>query len=515
MSESDRPIQDGQHSQDGQPPVEASQHEQPLRPEPAEPVPLTEPTEPTSQADDQAGERVEQSMHHDPTPTDPVGLDLPVAGQPPATPVAVIPPPVWPTEDPAGGQPAGQQAGQPAGPPAGPAAGPAGSGPTTRLPSPATGDNRRSGRGRLVAAALVLALVTGGVGGGVGGVIGYRMADEEQPGLSALDTPKPPTRDASNVVPGSAEDVAAKVLPSVVQLQVRGRGAGNEGSGVVLSGDGLILTNNHVVAAAADGGDILAVFADGTRADASIVGRDPSSDLAVVRADGVSGLTEAELGRSDDLAVGQQVVAIGSPLGLTGTVTTGIISSLNRPVRAGGQGSDQFTVLDAIQTDAAINPGNSGGPLVDGQGRVIGINSAIAIVPGLAGEAGQSGSIGLGFAIPIDSARRIADELATNGKATQPLLGVRVLDAQTDDSTVTGAMVRDVEPDSAADEAGIKAGEIITRVDDRVIDSSDELVAAIRSHEPGATVEIEVGDRDDQRTVEVELGTQTIDPNGG
>ena len=363
----------------------------------------------------------------------------------------------------------------------------------------------------MVAAAAALVLAVGGISGAVGGVVGYNLADHAVPTASALDAAKPPTRQASSAPTGSAEQVAAKVLPSVVQLRVQGRTGNGEGSGVVLSEDGLILTNNHVVAGAVGGGEIMAVFNDGRRASVEIVGRDPSSDIAIVRAEGVSGLTPAELGRSDDLAVGQQVIAIGSPLGLSGTVTTGIISALNRPVRAGGSSSDQTTVLDAIQTDAAINPGNSGGPLVDAQGRVIGINSAIATVS--TDSEGQGGSIGLGFAIPIDQVRRIADELTHNGKATQAVLGVSITGSQSLTSA-PGATVARVESGSVAEQAGIKAGEVITKVDDRIIEDSDELVAAVRSHAPGDSVKIEVGDGTHQRTIEVTLGSRTIEPGG-
>jgi putative serine protease PepD len=378
-----------------------------------------------------------------------------------------------------------------------------------RQPSP--GHPARRGRTGIAAVATVLALTAGVIGGGIGGVVGYNIADGGATGTSALDAAKPPARQTSSAPAGSAEQVAAKVLPSVVQLQVEGRTGAGDGSGIMLSSDGLILTNNHVVEAAANGGAVIAVFSDGRRGSAAIVGRDPSSDLAIVRAEGVSGLTAAELGRSDDLAVGQQVVAIGSPLGLSGTVTTGIISALNRPVRAGGQSSDQTTVLDAIQTDAAINPGNSGGPLADDQGRVIGINSAIATVS--ANSDSQGGSIGLGFAIPIDQARRIADELTRNGKSTQAVLGVSVSGSQGQNATA-GATVAKVEPGSAAERTGIKVGEVITKVDDRMIEDSDELVAAVRSHAPGDPVKIEVGDGDNQRTVDVTLGSRTIEPGG-
>lgn len=371
-------------------------------------------------------------------------------------------------------------------------------------PVPPSGEPKR-GRG-IIAGATLVALLVGGTAGGVSGAVGARLADNGETEVSALDQPRPEARQAADAPPGSVQQVAQEVLPSVVQLQVvSGRGAGS-GSGIVLSSDGLILTNNHVVAAAAGGGILEVSLNDGRIVPATIVGRDPTSDLAVVRAQGVSGLNPAELGRSDDLVVGQQVVAVGSPLGLSGTVTAGIISALERPVRAGGQGSDQSTVLDAIQTDAAINPGNSGGALVDMQGRVIGVNTAIATVA----LGGQGGSIGLGFAIPIDQVRRIAEELTTTGRANQPVLGVSVTSGPNG-----GAQVEQVEPNSPAEQAGIPPGAVITRVDDRAIEDSDELVAAIRSYPPGARVNITfTTPGGPERTVPVTLGSRTVSAGG-
>ncbi|MGH3887591.1 MAG: trypsin-like peptidase domain-containing protein [Pseudonocardiaceae bacterium] len=360
-------------------------------------------------------------------------------------------------------------------------------------------------RGGLVRGAVALALVVGLAAGGVGGVVGYQLAGAGSGVISALDQPVPGAQPVANLPAGSVEQVARKVTPSVIQLRVRGPRAAGEGSGIVLSADGLILTNNHVVAPAVDGGELVAVLQDGRSAPVEIVGRAPSFDLAVVRAQDLNGLTQAQLGSSEDVRVGQEVVAIGSPLGLSGTVTSGIISALERPVRAGGERSGQDTVLDAIQTDAAINPGNSGGPLTDMQGRVIGINTAIASL-GL-GE-GQAGSIGLGFAIPIDQARRIANELVRTGQASQAILGVSVPAGQPEDGA---AVVGQVVPGGAAAAAGIQPGEMITKVDDRVIDSGDALVAAVRSHDPGSQAMITVkNSAGATRQVQVTLGSQQV-----
>ena len=224
-------------------------------------------------------------------------------------------------------------------------------------------------------------------------------------------------------------------------------------------------------------------FSDGRTAPFTVVGTDPTSDIAVVRVQGVSGLTPLSLGSSSDLKVGQPVMAVGSPLGLAGTVTTGIVSALNRPVSTTGESGNQNTVLDAIQTDAAINPGNSGGALVNMQGQLVGVNSAIATLGADSGDS-QSGSIGLGFAIPVDQAKRIADELIASGKATHASLGVQV----TTDKGTPGAKVMDVVQGGAAATAGVPKGVVVTKVDDRPINSADALVAAVRSKAPGDKV---------------------------
>ncbi|WP_158889229.1 S1C family serine protease [Amycolatopsis anabasis] len=365
-----------------------------------------------------------------------------------------------------------------------------------------------SGTGKLVAGVAVLALLVGGAAGGLGGYLASNSAGDGGSSISSLDQPKP-ARQTGNAPAGTVESVAEKLSPSVVQLQVAGSSGAGEGSGFVLSNDGYILTNNHVVEVAANGGQIEAVFQNGKKAAAKIVGRDPSADIAVVKADGVSGLTPVELGRSDDLKVGQQVVAIGSPFELSGTVTSGIVSALHRPVTAGGQG-DQNTVMDAVQTDAAINPGNSGGPLANMAGQVIGINSAIysprsGSGGGLPGQQSEGGNVGIGFAIPIDQARRTADDIIKTGKATQTYIGARVGPAQSG-----GAQIASVEPGSPAEQAGLKAGDVVTKIDDRTVDDSNALVAAIRAKAPGEKVKLTVGD---SRTVEITLAGKPVEVN--
>jgi len=314
---------------------------------------------------------------------------------------------------------------------------------------------------------------------------------------------------AASLPAGTVEQVAAKVVPSVVKLEVDVGKQSEEGSGVILSSDGLILTNNHVVSAAKDGpgaaggAQTKVTFADGRTMGFTVVGTDPSSDIAVVRAQDASGLTPITLGSSGNLRVGQDVVAVGSPLGLEGTVTTGIISALNRPVAAGGDAQNQNTVLDAIQTDAAINPGNSGGALVNMNGELVGVNSAIATLGGDAGPQAQSGSIGLGFAIPVDQAKRIADELIQNGTATHASLGVQV----GNDSAADGAKIVEVTSGGAAAAAGLPSGVVVTKVDDRVIGSADALVAAVRSKAPGDKVTLTYLDPSGKpQTVQVTLG---------
>ncbi|GAB2936583.1 trypsin-like peptidase domain-containing protein [Rhodococcus aerolatus] len=364
-------------------------------------------------------------------------------------------------------------------------------------------------RTNLVVGALALALVAGGIGGGAVAALDKGGSRTVTTSLSQTAQAQP----AATAPAGTVQQVAATVLPSVVQITVVTGNSGGEGSGIILSSDGLIMTNNHVVESAANGGSITVTFNDGTTTTGTIVGRDPSADIAVIKADNKSGLTPIQLGSSSNLAVGQDVVAVGSPLGLAGTVTSGIVSSLNRPVSAGGEGTGQTTVLDAIQTDAAINPGNSGGALVNMSGQLVGINSAIASLSSSSSSAsGQSGSIGLGFAIPVDQARRIAQELIDTGTATQAVLGVSVASSTSAIPTTSGATVSQVVAGGAAEKAGITAGSVITKIDDRVIQDGDSLVAAVRSHAPGDTVTLTVAGANgsNPRTVQVTLDGQTV-----
>jgi putative serine protease PepD len=301
------------------------------------------------------------------------------------------------------------------------------------------------------------------------------------------------------------EQVAAKVLPSVVKLEtIMGRSS-EEGSGVILSADGLVLTNAHVVQAAGEpGAKTTATIAGGKNSPFTVVGIDPATDIAVIRITGASGLTPVALGSSANLVVGQSVVAIGSPLGLDGTVTTGIVSSLNRPVFTAGQAGNQDTVLDAIQTDAAINPGNSGGALVNLNGELVGINSAIATMGGDSSGETQGGSIGLGFAIPVDQAKRVADQLIANGHATHASLGVRV----GNEKEIQGAKIVEVVAGGAAEKAGVPNGSVVTKVDNRPVNSADGLVAAVRSKAPGDKVTLTYtdGNGGPEKTVDVTLG---------
>ncbi|SDF98931.1 S1C family serine protease [Pseudonocardia oroxyli] len=355
--------------------------------------------------------------------------------------------------------------------------------------------------GRVQPRALVvlglIALLVGAVGGMVGRYTVEGANSLTDPGATLAEV-----SEAKERPPGSVADVAARVLPAVVSIDVKVGDQGGTGSGVVIDPAGYVLTNNHVIAPATNtpNGTVQAVFNDGTRVPAAVVGRDPKTDLAVLKVQ-VTNPTVAQFGSRGGLAVGDSVIAIGSPLGLAGTVTTGIVSALDRPVRLDGQGDD-IAVIDAVQTDAAINPGNSGGALVDATGAVVGINTAIR---SLSGGQDEGGSIGLGFAIPIDDARGIAEELIRTGTVTHADLGVNARSVT--DGSADGAQVQNVVAGGPAAQAGILEGDVLVKVRDRTIAGADELIVAVREGEPGEAVPVELIRDGRPLTVTVTLGS--------
>lgn len=344
-----------------------------------------------------------------------------------------------------------------------------------------------------ISLALSMALLAGALGGGIG-FFASRIFDDgphrPDDGLVAPRNNSTLTTTQSSVSrsDGSVAAVAAKVLPSVVSISTRSNSGAGTGSGFIIRPDGYILTNNHVVSDAANNqGKITVSLNNDQQYSAKIVGRDPSYDLAVIKIS-ASGLPALSLGDSDEAVVGDQVIAIGSPLGLKGTVTTGVISAKNRPVTAGGNADGESAFINALQTDAAINPGNSGGPLVNASGAVIGVNSAIASLGSSFG--GQSGSIGLGFAIPINQAKRTAEQLIATGKSSHPILGISLDMNFAGPGAVIPNTRRSIIAAGPADKAGLQSGDVITYLDGEKIDNADELIVAIRSHAPGDKVEI-------------------------
>ncbi|WP_084653576.1 S1C family serine protease [Nocardioides insulae] len=411
----------------------------------------------------------------------------------------------------------------------------------TQAPAPASGPaptgSKRSGRSGFVAGVLAASLVVG-AGAGLGGAALWNsLGEEPSNGGTSSAVANVVDQGDADAADGSVESVASNVLPSVVMIEVSGEEGSGSGSGIILSADGTILTNNHVASVAGDGGTIRVDFNDGTHAPATVLGTDPLTDTAVIKAQGVSGLTPATIGKSSNLDVGEQVVAIGSPFGLDSTVTSGIVSALDRPVNVGSDEEGNATVYPAIQTDAAINPGNSGGALVDMTGSLVGINSSIRSTSSADGEAG---SIGLGFAIPIDSVMPIIDQLSQGETPTHARLGITVSDAsasgqsqeapqygegegqgegqdegglggfgfglpgqeeqqqpeqqeqeqQSTEDLEDGAQVQEVSDGSSAGEAGLKSGDIITKVDDSAISSADDLIATVRAYRPGDQVSV-------------------------
>ena len=349
---------------------------------------------------------------------------------------------------------------------------------------------------------VFVSAVTAVVVGGVAGLGGYLIGSNGDQNRSATSNivELPQIDGAANVSSSDVAAIAESVLPSVVSILIEAGDNSGSGSGFIVQSDGYILTNNHVAAPAANGGELTVVFDGGDEAVAKMVGRNTSYDLAVLKVDR-DGLPAAVLGDSSAVRVGELAIAIGAPLGLNGTVTAGIISSLDRPVTAGGSGELAF--INAIQTDAAINPGNSGGPLLDGTGRVIGINSAIATLAGTLG--GERGSIGLGFSIPINTAKRIAEELIATGDSRTPIIGVVLNTAFTGE----GAEVSEITAGGPAEKAGVRVGDVIIGFNGRQVDDSTELVVAIRSYAPGEGIEITLTRNGQSSTIPLTLGSSS------
>lgn len=347
-------------------------------------------------------------------------------------------------------------------------------------------------------AVVALALVVGLVGGALGAGLQERF-DAPGLGLGATGTRTAPPLEEGNA---SIAAVAGELLPSTVQVLASGDGNAGTGSGFVLDTSGHVVTNNHVVAAAVDGGTVQVVDHEGRVHDAEVVGRSQVYDLAVLSAPGVEQMVPASLGSSAELLVGDPVVAFGAPLGLSQTVTSGIVSAKDRPVTTGSD-SDANSFINAVQTDAAINPGNSGGPLVDLQGRVVGVNTAIATTGGLLAE---SGNIGVGFAIPIEQVKVTADQILRTGKARYPVIGARVDTSNGND--FAGAVISEVIAGSPAENAGLRDQDVVVAVDGTRVTNGIALIVRIRTFQPGDTVEFTVRRGDDARTIDITLGSE-------
>ena len=373
-------------------------------------------------------------------------------------------------------------------------------------------DRRRGARiGELTAVSLLSAALAAG---GTWGAISLTDDSDEPPTTAAATTSAPDTAPVSTSASGTPNwnAVTKEVTPSVVAIGVRGQRAGGEGSGVILDAKGHVLTNNHVVSGAGENAKITVTLSDGATYDATVAGTDPSTDLAVITiVSPPKDLEPISVGSSSELVVGDPVMAVGNPLGLAGTVTTGIVSALNRPVsteRSGGNDSpfaqqQAPVVTAAIQTSAAINPGNSGGALVDASGRLVGINSSIATV------GGKSGNIGIGFAIPVDEATWIAQQLIDNGEALHAFLGVYPTDGTAKEGAAThsGAKVMKVSEGSPAAEAGLKAGDLVVSLDDSRVASAESLIGLVHARKIDTEVTLGVIRDGESTTIDVTLGT--------
>jgi putative serine protease PepD len=357
----------------------------------------------------------------------------------------------------------------------------------------------RSGAGRRLAGASAIALVAAVLASAGTYGLTRNTLDQSSTAQTSSTTSASPVLQANALAPNWAVTAGA-VSPSVVAISVTSSQASGQGSGVIFDTAGHILTNNHVVTGAGAGSQLSVTLADKRTYDATVVGTDPSTDLAVIKlTNAPTDLKPIALGDANTIKVGDQVMAVGNPLGLAGTVTTGIISALNRPVTTTDQSTDPTAqqsadpvVSNAIQTSAAINPGNSGGALVNSSGQLIGINSAIASLGSSAGSSSQSGNIGIGFAIPVNEARSIANQLITTGTATHPYLGVSSKDGVVADGSAkrAAAVLTTVVAGTPADTAGLKTGDAITAVDGNSIDGSLSLVAQVRERNVGDKVNI-------------------------
>jgi putative serine protease PepD len=367
------------------------------------------------------------------------------------------------------------------------------------MPTKPSWERKKKRKNTPLSAVVVVSLLVGGIAGGLFGFLAGDLAN----GVSTNTTQNlgvPESANQIKITPATetVSQIVENVKASVVSIKSEGNSESGTGSGFVYRADGYILTNNHVVASALNGGKLTVYLQDRTPYAAKLIGRNASYDLAVLKIDAI-GLSAVKIGDSNVLNVGDLTVAFGSPLGLSGTVTSGIVSAINRPVTAGGQDDQSF--ISAIQTDAAINPGNSGGPLVNGQAEVIGVNSAIATL----GTGRQTGSIGLGFAIPINQAKRIVAEIISTGKSSTPIAGISI------DSTFTGvgAKIAEVVAGGASSTTNLKIGEIVTKINGELVEDSVELIVAIRKNNPGDTVVLTVKDLQGKlREVSVILGSR-------
>jgi putative serine protease PepD len=364
--------------------------------------------------------------------------------------------------------------------------------------------DERPRRSAPLSAVVVVSLLIGALAGGVSGWLAAdtlnNISNQSQSSNLAVETNSNNSSDepiAIKPAEGSIAAIVQAVQPSVVSISADGTDGAGTGSGFIYRTDGYIITNNHVIATAANSGEIEVTLDDRTSYRATLIGRNSSYDLAVIKIDKTD-LVPLQIGNSDQLNVGDITIAFGSPLGLRGTVTSGIVSALNRPVIAGGIGDQSY--ISAIQTDAAINPGNSGGPLVNGAAEVVGVNSAIATL-----GVGTSGSIGLGFAIPITQVQRIIQEIITSGTSSTPIAGISIDSNYLD----KGARVAEVVVGGPSENSGLQTGDVITKIDGEFVDDSTELIVAIRRNSPGDQVTFTVTSSDGtEKEISVVLGSR-------